>query len=479
MKKTLVSALTTALVVGAASTTFAAANPFEDVPADHWAYDAIAQLAADGVIEGYGDGTYRGDQEITRYEMAQMIARAMAKGGGDKALIDKLAAEFADELNNLGVRVAALEKKVDNVKWQGIIRYRYINRHESDGPDRTQIGAGPDIYGAKKNNNQLLLRLDPTFQINKHWTGKARIDYLRTDEMDSAANMNGESSNGGANLDRVWVEGKYDNFLLKLGKFPVFTNADYGMTMNYRIAGAEATFGKDVQVSLRGGRLNTTDSKAFMHGGNSSGPAGAGNYTHGKLWNGNDNGLTADVVSYYGVEVFGDRSKKFTWGLGWQHVRGDKNHSLRNSGTDDINIFNLGLGYKFDKNVKLTGAYSWSTGLEDATQPGHGAANLGQNFDQSKYKYSYAFQLNYKGADKAKRGSWGAWVGYRHLGDFNTIYSTYTLNGPQWGGEKGLELGVNYAFDKNIVGAVQYFRGTELYNGHSVNSTWAELVFSF
>ncbi len=68
MKKTLVSALTTALVVGAASTTFAAANPFSDVPAGHWAYDAVSQLAADGVIEGYGDGTYRGDRTITRYE---------------------------------------------------------------------------------------------------------------------------------------------------------------------------------------------------------------------------------------------------------------------------------------------------------------------------------------------------------------------------------------------------------------------------
>ena len=137
MKKTLVSALTTAIVVGAASTTFAAANPFEDVPADHWAYDAIAQLAADGVIEGYGDGTYRGDQEITRYEMAQMIARAMAKGGGDKALIDKLAAEFADELNNLGVRVAALEKKVDNVKWKGEIRYQFTRRiRENSNEDR-------------------------------------------------------------------------------------------------------------------------------------------------------------------------------------------------------------------------------------------------------------------------------------------------------------------------------------------------------
>ena len=75
MKKTLVSALSAALVIGAASTTFAAANPFSDVPRDHWAYDAVTQLAADGVVEGYGDGTYRGDRNITRYEMAQMTAR--------------------------------------------------------------------------------------------------------------------------------------------------------------------------------------------------------------------------------------------------------------------------------------------------------------------------------------------------------------------------------------------------------------------
>ena len=94
MKKTLVSALTAALVVGAASTTFAAANPFSDVPADHWAYDAVTQLAADGVVTGYGDGKFNGDKNITRYEMAQMVAKAMTKtnvNGTDKALIDKLA----------------------------------------------------------------------------------------------------------------------------------------------------------------------------------------------------------------------------------------------------------------------------------------------------------------------------------------------------------------------------------------------------
>ena len=76
MKKTLVSALAAALVVGAAGTTFAAANPFSDVPRDHWAYDAVTQLANDGVVEGYGDGTFRGDKSITRYEMAQMVAKA-------------------------------------------------------------------------------------------------------------------------------------------------------------------------------------------------------------------------------------------------------------------------------------------------------------------------------------------------------------------------------------------------------------------
>ena len=106
--------LTTALMVGAGSTTFAAANPFSDVPRGHWAYDAVTQLAADGVIEGYGDGTFLGNRNITRYEMAQMVAKALARNpqGTDRAALDRLAAEFAEELNNLGVRVSELEKYV-------------------------------------------------------------------------------------------------------------------------------------------------------------------------------------------------------------------------------------------------------------------------------------------------------------------------------------------------------------------------------
>ena len=50
---------------------------FSDVPSDHWAYDAIDTLAAAGIIEGYPDGEYKGQEAMTRYEMAVMVNRAL------------------------------------------------------------------------------------------------------------------------------------------------------------------------------------------------------------------------------------------------------------------------------------------------------------------------------------------------------------------------------------------------------------------
>lgn len=116
-------------VLGNVGTAFAAANPFVDVPAKHWAYDSIAKLAKVGIITGYGDGTFRGDRTITRYEMAAIVAKAMANqdkaNAEQKAEIDKLQAEFSDELSKLGVRVDSLENKVGNIKFTGEVRARY------------------------------------------------------------------------------------------------------------------------------------------------------------------------------------------------------------------------------------------------------------------------------------------------------------------------------------------------------------------
>ena len=452
MKKTLVSALTTALVVGAASTTFAAANPFEDVPADHWAYDAIAQLAADGVIEGYGDGTYRGDQEITRYEMAQMIARAMAKGGGDKALIDKLAAEFADELNNLGVRVAALEKKVDNVKWGGRIRYRYMHMNHEKG---NQNWTGPannrkQPHNDRDNVNQLLLRFEPQMKINEHWTGKARLDYGVSNNFDTAKNDNAVS------VDRIYVQGDYKNLKILLGKLPYKTQADYGLIMDRYFSGGSVTFGSNVKVALNLGRMNNNDNKLGTEY-----AWKANNMSNERIWG-------AGSTSNYGsVEIYNDRAKKFTWGLGWHYFReGDLDQE--NGGWFDsrnYSIFALGLGYKFTPDLELTGAWSRAIGIDMADV----LKQNGFEFDNSM-KNSYAIQLNYKGAKANKVNSWGAYIAWRQIGTMSsTGWTTYALNGPQYTGSRGFEIGASWTPMKNLVGKLEWFTGKDLAGIKNVN----------
>ena len=126
MKKILALAAVAALTAGVSAY---AANPFSDVTADDWAYQAVSDLSAQGVVEGYPDGTFKGERNMTRYELAQIVARLMAKedqlNAEQQATLDKLAGEYADELANLGVRVSNLEKKVGNLYWSGDARMRY------------------------------------------------------------------------------------------------------------------------------------------------------------------------------------------------------------------------------------------------------------------------------------------------------------------------------------------------------------------
>ena len=120
-------------------TTAFAANPFSDVTPDSWAYQAVSQLAQAGIVNGYPDGTFKGQNNITRYEMAQMVAKAMANqdraNAEQQAMINRLADEFSNELNNLGVRVARLEDRVGNVKVTGDARINYIGKEGGDGYD--------------------------------------------------------------------------------------------------------------------------------------------------------------------------------------------------------------------------------------------------------------------------------------------------------------------------------------------------------
>ena len=127
MNKKLVASLVSCFVLGSVSAY--AANPFSDVEPSSWAYQSVEQLASAGIINGYPDGTFKGNKDITRYEMAQMVAKAMANqdraNAEQQAMINRLADEFSNELNTLGVHVAKLEDQVGNVKVTGNYRLRY------------------------------------------------------------------------------------------------------------------------------------------------------------------------------------------------------------------------------------------------------------------------------------------------------------------------------------------------------------------
>ncbi len=238
MKKTLTAAITTALVIGAASTTFAAANPFTDVPTGHWSYDAVAKLAQDGVIEGYGDGTFRGDKAITRYEMAQMVAKAMAKSdvsAADKAAIDKLAAEYSAELNNLGVRVGELENKVDNVKWGGKARLRL----DSQSDETSSTVLGDNSY------SHAYVDLWATAKINDGWVAKV--------EHETEKNMRNDSTNTDEDT-KVFVEGKLFGADATIGKFGAFFF--FFLVIDKGVSGAKFAFGNELKTVITAGRLD-------------------------------------------------------------------------------------------------------------------------------------------------------------------------------------------------------------------------------
>ncbi|WP_370822638.1 ESPR-type extended signal peptide-containing protein [Acidaminococcus massiliensis] len=74
---------------------------FPDVPANHWAYEAVSRLAGNNIVQGYEDGKYHGERTMTRYEMAEIIYNALSKGAKAEA---KLVEEFRPELQAMAAQ---------------------------------------------------------------------------------------------------------------------------------------------------------------------------------------------------------------------------------------------------------------------------------------------------------------------------------------------------------------------------------------
>lgn len=419
MKKTFIPMLTLSLMLGVASSGFAAANPFTDVPKDHWSFDAVQKLAQSGVIEGYGDDTFRGDAHITRYEMATMVARAMAKestSGSDKAVIDQLAKEYADELQNLGVRVTDLEKKSDNVQFSGTLKLESA-RSEYDGvKDSTESLA--------------TLELDITATVNDEWAVKGVIEAESDLKSDSSAETT---------LTQAYAEGKLFGAQAKLGKFGTFDAESLsagGMIIDTEVSGAEFTFGDKLSTILTIGRLNADEYSLTEN---------------------------FDASDYQALQFVYQANDKLALDAGYYHIKNSGAFIDGDSFADKNGIWSVGADYQIAPELILGGAYAVSS-LTSAPE-------LSGNSEKA-----YSVQLTYKGTESEIPHSYGLWAAYRKLGELATIAPTYDGADVD---QKGFEIGVDYMIAKNILGKVVYFDGEEINSGNDVKKIFGQLEFSF
>ena len=245
MKKILALAAVAALTAGVSAY---AANPFSDVTADDWAYQAVSDLSAQGVVEGYPDGTFKGERNMTRYELAQIVARLMAKedqlNAEQQATLDKLAGEYADELANLGVRVSNLEKKVGNISWAGDAKMMYTNNAKKAGE------GSEDTYKGR-------IRLNVKGQVNDATYVQGRI-------LTNMYFKDAGTDDGNTTMDRLFVNHSFgDKTSVVLGRqdLTVFSGLEYddafdGAKLAYNDGkfDAYAAFGQ-----LNAGKYDKTD----------------------------------------------------------------------------------------------------------------------------------------------------------------------------------------------------------------------------
>lgn len=260
-----------------AAVTASAANPFTDVSTDDWAYQAVASLSDEGVIDGYPDGTFRGDKHVTRYEIAQIVARLMAKedtlNASQQETLAKLSSQYADELKDLGVRVAELEKKrgatdlITELRVQSIDRYDNVFKGKVEKHNEISTRVRLNTITPVNDRVHLYSQTETILDMN----GKGVYDVNRIDPKDkSQTKTRAGYDDGEFHLNRLWTTYHFgpkqdttnlpfgpSKNLIGIGQFPVKMGVT-GYTYDGEVKGVFASFGD----YLKGGRLTLAFGRA-------------------------------------------------------------------------------------------------------------------------------------------------------------------------------------------------------------------------
>ena len=286
MRHTILRAAVCAFFAGAAMTA-SAANQFSDVESDSWAYEAVASLSDQNIVEGYPDGTFKGDKHITRYEMAQITARLLAKrdslSADQQSVVDKLSREYANDLSSLGVRISELEKKTGKTSLLTELRVQGIDRYDNIFKDTKEkhyeLGARVRLNTMTKINDRSTLygQLETYMGMN----GRDPYDINKyTYDKNGNESVRAGHSDGELHLNRLWTTFQFgkkqdttnlpfgpSKNLIGIGQFPVKMGVT-GYTYDGEFKGAFITFGD----YIKGGRLTIAYGRATNINYNYTGP---------------------------------------------------------------------------------------------------------------------------------------------------------------------------------------------------------------
>ena len=366
-----------------------AANPFADVTPQDWAYQAVAQLASQGIVNGYPDGTFKGQHNITRYEMAQMVAKALVRqdrvDAEQNAIINRLANEFSAELNNLGVRVSTLENKVGNFAFTGDARLKYEGSHTTENAYVNDENS--ETFKRSKFDYRARVQFEATVNDNT----KAVV-RLATGDKEFGAAGNPETT-----LDRVYVQHNFGKYATAtVGRQDLVIGS--GLTYDGAFEGAQATVGKD--------KLNATVSYGYM--------------------------VDGDLADLSREENAQTTSYQLNAKLG-KHVDA-KGYYVQYHGDKSVNYFGGAVDTHFGPHSKvwLGGEYSRFETL--------GAAGEG-----------WTAGIGYGKYDITKPGTWGAKAQYFRLGEVSPVTSpTWNLPDISNSNFRGWLGTIDYAVAKNV-----------------------------
>ncbi len=452
MKTKVLAALVATMAVGA--TCAFAANPFVDVPTDSWAYKSVVELADAGIIQGVDGSYFQGDRNITRYEAAEMTAKAMAHmdkaSVEQRALINKLADEYADELNSLGVRVSNLENKVGNVKLTGDarIRYRFQNN-------------------AKENDDswQYRIRLRANAQVND----RTKVTYGISSN-NQTFSQNGAASGGDTNDEDIYTDlANIDynfggnNWDLMVGRYTYILGDKVGYQFGDAFDGAQLQYKNDKFKAIAGfGKFKEgdmagyTSNDAIAYNLKNADKIVAGDVTAKDI-----DGLDGVKTGYGELEGFfgGGSFAGSSVGAYYNDFYGQKDFSA-----DDL--WGAFASFNFGQKWNLTGNYE----------------KINANDSKADDPDMWYGKLQYGTASFAAPKSWDAWVEY--LNAEKGAFLDGSTNMWRWTGMDNIKtwgVGVDYTFAKNAMFSVmQSFASEAKDNSKDPEElTRAQFVFVF